>query len=129
MKLNKRERKHWQYMLHQLKKHFSPGVPVEVRSRPMKKFDADCEGVMKLGRLVKVIIRINSDRPWKVKCDSLMHEWAHGMEWEANWADDGPKEEHGATWGVWYSKIYQHLIDKCWEELKERGLLHPEHQD
>lgn len=84
---------------------------------------------MKLGRLVKVVIRINSSRPWKVKCDSIMHEWAHAMEWEANWADDGPKEEHGETWGVWYSKIYRHLIDVCWQDMKERGLLHPEHKD
>jgi hypothetical protein len=111
-------------MIHQMKKNFSPGIPVEVRTKPMKGIAADCEGIMKLGRMVKIVITINSRKVWEVKCDCLIHEWAHAMEWEANWTDDSPKREHGATWGVWYSKIYEHIYDKCWEDMKKRGLLH-----
>ena len=78
---------------------------------------------MKLGRLVKITIRINSKARWSIKVDSLMHEWAHAMEWEANWAVNSPKKEHGETWGVWYAKIYRHLVDKCWEDMRARKLL------
>jgi hypothetical protein len=116
-------------MLRQLKTHFSPGVPVEVKTVPLKGIAADCEGVMKLGRMVKIVIRINQKKNWEVKVDSLMHEWAHAMEWEANWAENSPKEEHGETWGVWYAKIYRHLIDECWEEMKEKGLLRKDQTD
>lgn len=117
------ERRIWRYMLNQLRKNFSPGVPVIVRSIPLKGVSADCRGVMKLGRLVKVIIRIDNKGCWEVKKDCLMHEWAHAMEWEANWRDDGPKKDHGETWGVWYAKIYQHLVDNCWEDRRAKGLL------
>jgi len=124
MKLSKRQKRLWRYMIHQLKKNFSPGVPVEVRTRPIKGVYADCLGAMKLGRMVKIIITIGSKNVWKVKQDCLIHEWAHAMEWEANWTDESPKREHGATWGVWYAQIYEHLMDKCWPDMKERGLLH-----
>ena len=123
MKLSKRQRKLWRYTIHQLKKNFSPGVPVEVRTVTTPGCDADCDGVMKLGRMVKITIRINPNSVWKVKMDSLIHEWAHAMEWEANWTDDSPKLEHGETWGVWYSKIYKHLMDDCWEDMKAQKLL------
>jgi hypothetical protein len=125
MKLSKRRHKLWRYKINQLRKHFNPGVPVEVRTRPMN-CEADCDGVIKLGRLVKVVIRINSKSTWMERSDSLVHEWAHAMEWEANWSDESPKLDHGETWGVWYAaKIYQHLFDHCWEEMKQRKLLSP----
>jgi len=124
MKLSKRRHRLWRYMIHQLRKNFNPGVPVKVRTSPLLD-DGDSDGVIKLGRLVKVIIRIDSKSTWTERSDSLVHEWAHAMEWEANWADDGPKEEHGATWGVWYAKIYQHLFDHCWDDMKQRKLLSP----
>ena len=123
MKLSSRERKLWCYKIAQLKKHFAPGVPIEVRTIPLKSVCGDCAGVMKLGRMVKIVIRVSSNTPWKVRADTLIHEWAHAMEWEANWTDVSPKKEHGETWGVWYAKIYRHLVDECWEDMKSRGLL------
>jgi hypothetical protein len=129
MKLSKRQRRLWRYQIHQLKKHFSPGVPVEVHLVPrirLKGPDADCGAMMKLGRMVKIVIRISQNDVWKVKSDSLIHEWAHAMEWEVNWTDDSAKKVHGETWGVWYAKIYQHLVDECWQDMKERGLLRPD---
>ena len=110
-------------MIRQLKIHFDPGVPVEVRTVSLKSDDGNCQGILKLGRLVKIIIRINRKTIWKVKADSLMHEWAHAMEWSANWVDGSPKKDHGETWGVWYAKIYQHLIDECWKDMVQRGLV------
>lgn len=123
MKLTKRQRKAWHYMIGQLKEHFSPGVPVEVRTVPLQKMAGDCVGVMKLGRMVKIAIRIASTQAWNAKYDSLIHEWAHAMEWDANWTDNSPKKDHGETWGVWYAKIYRHLVEECWQDMKSRGLL------
>lgn len=122
MVLTSRQRSAWQYMIHQLKTNFSPGVPVTVRTIKLKKSAADCLGVMKLGRMVKIVIRVSDTEIWKSRIDCLIHEWAHAMEWEANWTLDGPKKEHGETWGVWYAKIYRHLIDECHEDMVRRGL-------
>ena len=128
MKLSKRQHRLWRYSIHKLRKHFSPGVPVRVVTKPLKGYDADCDGVIKLGRLVEIIICINPKQCWKCKRDALVHEWAHAMEWAANWTDDSPKKDHGETWGVWYSKIYKLLTDDLWQDMKERGLIHPDQQ-
>jgi hypothetical protein len=123
MKLSKFHHRVWRYKIRQLRKHFPSVVPIEIKSVPLKGVQADCAGVVKLGRLVKIIIRIDSKARWAAKVDSLMHEWAHAMEWEAYSLEDSPKKDHGETWGVWYAKIYQHLVDKCWVDMKERKLL------
>jgi hypothetical protein len=129
MKLSKRQRRLWQYSINQLKKHFSPGVPIIVKTKPLKGVSAECGPVIKLGRLTQIEIFIGSNQVWRLKFDALMHEWAHAMEWDANWEEGSPKKDHGETWGVWYSKIYRHLIDDHWEDMKERGLLNKDQLD
>jgi hypothetical protein len=109
-------------MIRQLKKNFNPGVPVTVRTCRMKD-SGDSVGLMRLGRMVGVLIRIEDTRCWSCRRDALLHEWAHAMEWSAHWTDDSPKKNHGETWGVWYSKIYTHLIEECWDEMKRLKLL------
>ena len=100
-----------------------------VKTASLKGISAECEAIMHLGRMIGIIIRIDPRQHWRLKFDALMHEWAHAMEWEANWGEDSPKADHGETWGVWYSKIYRHLIDDHWEDMKERGLLHKDQLD
>lgn len=129
MKLSKRQRRLWQYCISQLKKNFSPGVPVEVKTKHLKGISAECGPEMKLGRITKIIIHIDPSQNWRLKLDALMHEWAHAMEWDANWKEDSPKKDHGETWGVWYSKIYRHLLDDHWDDMRERGLLHRDQMD
>lgn len=123
MKLSKRRRRFWNFVIRELRRAFDPGVPVRVRTLPLKGVGGDCDGVIKLGRLVRIDIRIDSRRPWSQRLDTLFHEWAHAMEWEANWKDDSPKREHGPTMGVWWAAIHEHIMDKCWCELARRGLL------
>ena len=114
----------WQYIIRQLKNKFPPGVPVEIKTVPLNDdFDASCEGIIKLNRLIKIVILINSHVSWKIRKDSLFHEWAHAMDFEANWTDNSPKKEHGETWGVWYSKIYQYIIDDCWDDMVKKNLV------
>jgi hypothetical protein len=123
MNLSKRRRRLWNFYVSTLKEKMPPGVPVTVRTQKMK-VSGDSLGVMKLGRMVGIVIRINDGSCWQCRIDTLMHEWAHSMEWSAHWADGSPKEDHGETWGVWYAKIYKLLVDDSWEEMKKRNLLH-----
>lgn len=128
MRLSNRRKRLWRYMVRQLKGNFSPGVPVAVSTRKLK-VQGDSAGNMKLGRMVSVTIRIKAGSCWHCRQDTLMHEWAHAMEWSAHWTDDSPKREHGETWGVWYAKIYSHLVDKCWDDMRNRGLLTKEQSE
>lgn len=113
MILSKKRRRLWNNCIRRLKENFPVGVPVTVRTVPMKGFNGDCSGIVKLGRLVSIEIRINSLEPWQVRMDSLIHEWAHAMEWPSSWWDDSVRRIHNETWGVWYAKIYQYLFDRC----------------
>lgn len=123
MELNKLQRRIWLFNIKQLKKHFNPGVPTRVQTRHLQGFCGECDGVVKLGRLIGISIRINSNLTWHSRVETLIHEWAHAMEWESSWRDDSFSRIHGETWGVWYAKIYQHLFDRCWVEMGKRGLL------
>lgn len=125
MRLSKRRNRLWRYMIRQLNLKFNPGVPVHVRTCRMKD-DGDSDGIIKLGRLVGVLIRVKDNRCWQCRRDTLLHEWAHSMEWSAHWKEDSPKKAHGETWGVWYAKIYSHLVEECWDDMKRLGLLSKE---
>jgi len=123
--LSRRRNKLWRYMIRQLKKNFNPGVPVTVRTCRMKD-SGDSAGLMRQGRMVGILIRVGNVRCWSCRRDTLLHEWAHAMEWSAHWHDGSPKKEHGETWGVWYAKIYSHITEECWDEMKRLRLLSPE---
>lgn len=123
MKLSKRRHRLWRYWIRALRKHLNPGVPVEVRTIKMAGH-GDSDGVVKLGRLVKIVISVSNTSTWQERKDTLIHEWAHSMEWSAHWFDDSPKKEHGETWGVWYAKAYELITDTLWQDMKDRKLLH-----
>ncbi len=123
MKLTKQQCRRWFYAIAQLRKHFNPGVPVCVASRPARGFGGDCGGILKLGRLTEIKIRINSDEPWGQRYEALIHEWAHAMLWGANWTDESTERIHGPTWGVWYAAIYEHLFERCWGDMTRKGLI------
>lgn len=123
MKLSRRKNRLWRYYIRQLKEFFPVGVPVKVETRPMKGCCGSCDSIVKLGRLVSIIILIDNNKPWVIRVETLIHEWAHAMEWPSAGWDNTLKRVHNETWGVWYSKIYQHLNDRCWEDMGKRGLL------
>ena len=124
MKLNARQRRAWAYTIRKLKDRFPPGVPVEVRTINMRAA-GDTDGVIVQGRITKVVLRISRSRTFDCKADSLVHEWAHAMEWSGHWYeyDGNPRKDHGPTWGVWYAQIYTFLYDECWAEMYDLGLL------
>lgn len=116
--MSTRERCAWLRMIRSLRKNFCPGVPVRVQTARGMKDDGDCDGIMQLGRMTSIVIRISSRLTWGERVDALRHEWAHAMEWSAHWKEGSPKKVHGETWGVWYAKIYT-LLDDEWE-----GIIH-----
>ena len=121
-KLTKRELGVWLRSIRQLRKHFDPGVPVRVASSPMAlSLYGDCSRIIKLGRLIEIKIRINSNVNFASRYDTLIHEWAHAMEWEANWQEGSAKRTHGPTWGVWYAAVYEHLYEKSWDDIARKA--------
>jgi hypothetical protein len=121
--MNTRERKQWLYLIRQLRKNFSQTVPITVQTVNLKRAEGETSGVVKLRRLVAIRIRVRRTSCFACQWDALMHEWAHAMEWEAHEIEGSPKRDHGETWGVWYAKIYRHLVDDCWADMGKKGLL------
>jgi hypothetical protein len=123
MKLTKQQLRAWHYIIRNLKDKFSPGVPVKVTTKPLIGYRGSCAAKIKLGRLISLDIIIDSNMPFYSKKESLYHEWAHAMDWDANWTENSPKKDHGETWGVWYAKIYKYIVDDCWNDMARKGLL------
>ena len=46
-------------------------------------------------------IRISNRMSEEMAIDTLVHEWAHILAWDA------PGDEHGPAWGRAYSKVYR----------------------
>jgi hypothetical protein len=112
MKLRKWQRREWNSAIRRLRERFNPGVPIEIKTVDMKHSIGDSDGIVVLGRLTKIVIRISRNFCWDLKYEKLIHEWAHAMEWAIDWRDGGAREVHGETWGVWYAKIYRLLYDE-----------------
>ena len=90
-----------------LKRKCKAAYPVSVkRVRMTSKLDGDCY----LGKK-KFYIRINRDISEQAAIDALLHEYAHALAWnhlhDAIGWDQFEEQQHDATWGVAYSKVYQ----------------------
>lgn len=109
--MHKWQKQMWHRTIRELKRNFSPGVPVEVRSTRDIDLHGDCDGVVRLRRLEGVVIRVASNICFDLRVDSLVHEWAHAMEWPC-WWECPSRKVHGETWGVWYAKIYSFIHDR-----------------
>lgn len=116
MRMNKWQMSEWNAAIRKLRDRFDPGVPIDIQTRRITGNIGDSHPVIKLGRLVKVIVRIDSAGCFDMRFQALVHEWAHAMEWEVSYRVDGPRDVHSETWGVWYAKIYSLLYDEEHDE-------------
>ena len=73
------------------------GASVYVEQRKLNKLCGDCSN--KGGWF---LIRLNKNDGYKVKIDTILHEWAHVLTWF-----DTECETHGNTWGEAYARIYR----------------------
>ena len=73
--------------------------PYQIRIGPLEDFgDTTYDGE-------RFIIRLDPRWGWPLVRETLCHEWAHCRVWDLPGAED-----HGATWGVEYSRAYQCLV-------------------
>lgn len=56
-------------------------------------------------RRSEFLIEIDQDIGEPVACDTLIHEWAHAVSWQAD------KSSHGAAWGVAYARCYRICVE------------------
>jgi len=61
----------------------------------------DCRLVNGKRKIKEFHIRINNHLNEELAIDTLVHEWAHILAWDA------PGDEHGAAWGRAYSRVYR----------------------
>ncbi len=88
----------WIRLLAWLRQEFPLRYPVDVRSVALK--GAYGETDFKRGSF---IIRINMQKWFPTRVDTILHEWAHAM----TWFGAGHYEDHSDEWGLAYAKIYR----------------------
>jgi hypothetical protein len=88
-----------------LKKNLPPAYPVSARRMYGLSSDsmADVELTEKGGKK-KFAIRISRKLGNDISVLMLLHEWAHSLCWQQDTKCEPP--EHGAEWGVAYSRVY-----------------------
>lgn len=63
------------------------------------------------------LIRINNELSEELAIDTLVHEWAHILSWDA------PGDEHGGAWGFAYSKVYRIYLKEYVEAYNNGNLF------
>jgi hypothetical protein len=99
--MNRKERSRWSKTVLWLHKSFPARGRVSVRSVPLQKLCGYC-------RLSddRFLIRIDAKAPYRVKLDTILHEWAHVITWFGS----DTEEDHGGEWGLAYAKIYREFL-------------------
>ena len=56
------------------------------------------------GTIQKFVLEIDRNMAVLTAIDTLLHEWAHALDYEANGI---PKENHRNSWGELYAKVWR----------------------
>ncbi len=102
-------------VLRRLRKECPLVTPISVRTADLSKdklcglctayFDDDDK------KICKFVLHINRGMELSTAVDTLLHEWAHAMDKEANGL---PTEPHRNSWGECYARCWR-VFDKSWE--------------
>lgn len=84
-----------------LRRNFPVQCTVSVRSIPMKKLHGFTEYEKRF------YVKINRKQSYKLRIDTLIHEWAHCLTWFGAETD----EDHSSEWGLAYARIYRTFIE------------------
>ena len=98
--------KKWQRVIRWLRRNFRVHLPVQVRSVPasrVPKMLGCCSLNTDVEPLGRFEIRVNKQMSFALRCDTLIHEWAHAMTWFG--AEYG--EDHSDEWALCQGKIYR----------------------
>lgn len=104
------DRKRWMRLIAGVKKEFPSLAAVKVRRRPRKTIEA-----VTITRPDQTIIYIDSRMDFCKAVDALVHEFSHVLDNHERF--DGHDQQHGPTWGVCYSSVYN-VAMSILEDLK-----------
>jgi hypothetical protein len=85
-----------------LRKEFPARIPVYTVQRKLVGLCGDCTYLRNADRFR---IRIHKTDTYRLKLDTVIHEWAHALTW---WPE--PADDHSAAWGQEYARIYRAWI-------------------
>jgi len=97
--------KKWLRTIFWLRRNFPPAEPTFIRSICMK--GQNLCGETELLRSY-FYIRVNKAHTYRLKIDTLLHEWAHVLTW---FGAEAETEDHGAEWGIMYAKLYRTFLE------------------
>lgn len=70
-----------------------------------------------------IIIKLNKrlcSRSYCIMIDTLLHEYAHAVDWRHYSIEKNKREPHGVEWGIYYAQIYSAYNDNGgWKESKK----------
>jgi len=95
-----------------LKKELPAAYPVSINfvSKKISVKDDDCFAATWLDlKKKKFFIQISKSKCYRCMLDSLIHEYAHILDWSHLHDKSEEPEYHSSTWGVWYSKVYRFI--------------------
>lgn len=65
------------------------------------------------GQITRFLIEIARDNSEATAVDTLLHEWAHVLDKEANGL---PSEPHRNSWGEYYAKVWRCYVNEVSED-------------
>ena len=99
-------------VLRQLRRECPISLPIKVVTKDLtgEKLCGCCVAYLDhKGNIEKFVIEIDRNMPVNTAIDTLLHEWAHAMDKEANGI---PLEPHRNSWGECYAKTWRVYMGK-----------------
>lgn len=103
MILTSNQRKRWQIYVNAFKRELPPSHPVIITTCKLS-----CDDV---GSIIfkknKFIIRINKLASYAIRQETLIHEYAHVLDWNNYQDTEDEFLHHSDSWGVYYARVYR----------------------
>lgn len=107
-RLGKSQLKRWRKYISAIKQRYPAPFPVVIRTCRMPYGEngagRDCgDCVLHKG---KFFIRIGNHLDWSMRVDTLIHEYAHALNWSYR-HNKTDEHDHEDPWGIWYARLYR----------------------
>jgi predicted SprT family Zn-dependent metalloprotease len=89
-----------------LRDKLPPLLPVRVYLRDELEDEGQCHLITKGNRPSSFSIYIRR-QGFRAMLEILSHEWAHALAW----SHDECGEDHDASWGIAYARVYRYVIE------------------
>lgn len=110
-------------IVNKLKKICPTAYPIKIRTVPKKKKKQNYGHIQFIDYDKKKIYFLISlmQTEYEVMVDSLIHEYAHALNWKLIHNEHSEVEFHDESWAVEYSKLYRMFIDPGLENPNVRS--------